>query len=95
MPTFYECAIATGALGGKILGAGGGGYFLFYVPKAKQGAVTAALSELGLSRLAFRFEPKGSSGRTLHRTGSNQMPTPLAALKDTTKLEIDQFVIRP
>ena len=56
----YERAVAAGALGGKILGAGGGGYFLFYVPKAKQGTVTAALSDLGLSRLGFRFEPKGS-----------------------------------
>ena len=60
LDTIYERAVAAGALGGKILGAGGGGYFLFYVPKAKQGAVTAALSDLGLSRLAFRFEPKGS-----------------------------------
>ena len=56
----YKCAVAAGALGGKILGAGGGGYFLFYVPKAKQGDVTAVLSDLGLSRLGFRFEPKGS-----------------------------------
>ena len=60
LDTIYERAIAAGALGGKILGAGGGGYFLFYVPKAKQGAVTAALSDLGLSRLEFRFEQKGS-----------------------------------
>ena len=60
LDTIYERAIAAGALGGKILGAGGGGYFLFYVPKAKQGIVTAALSDLGLSRLGFRFEPKGS-----------------------------------
>ena len=56
----YKCAVAAGALGGKILGAGGGGYFLFYVPKAKQGDVTAVLSDLGLSRLGFRFEPQGS-----------------------------------
>ena len=60
LDTIYERAVAAGALGGKILGAGGGGYFLFYVPKAKQGAVTAALSDLGLSRLVFRFEPQGS-----------------------------------
>ena len=60
LDTIYERAVATGALGGKILGAGGGGYFLFYVPKAKQGAVIAALSDLGLSRLKFRFESKGS-----------------------------------
>ena len=60
LDTIYERAIAAGALGGKILGAGGGGYFLFYVPKEKQGAVTAALSDLGLSRLGFHFEPQGS-----------------------------------
>ena len=60
LDTIYERAIVAGALGGKILGAGGGGYFLFNVPKAKQGSVTAALSDLGLSRLAFRFEPRGS-----------------------------------
>ena len=60
LDTIYERAIAAGALGGKILGAGGGGYFLFYVPREKQGAVTAALSDLGLSRLKFGFEPQGS-----------------------------------
>ena len=60
LDTIYESAIAAGALGGKILGAGGGGYFLFYVPTEKQGAVTTALSDLGLLRLGFRFEPRGS-----------------------------------
>ena len=60
LDTIYERAVAAGALGGKILGAGGGGYFLFYVPKEKQGAVTTGLSDLGLSRLAFRFESQGS-----------------------------------
>ena len=60
LDTIYERALAAGALGGKILGAGGGGYFLFYVPTEKQHAVTAALSDLGLSRLGFRFESKGS-----------------------------------
>ncbi len=60
LDTIYERAIAAGALGGKILGAGGGGYFLFYVPTERQGAVTAVLSDLGLSRLAFHFEQKGS-----------------------------------
>ena len=64
----YERAVTAGALGGKILGAGGGGYFLFYVPKERQPAITAVLSDLGLSRLEFRFEPKGSQiieGRNL------------------------------
>ena len=60
LDTIYERAIAAGALGGKILGAGGGGYFLFYVPKSKQQTVTTSLSDLGLSRLTFHFEAKGS-----------------------------------
>ena len=68
LDTIYERAVTAGALGGKILGAGGGGYFLFYVPREKQGAVTTTLSDLGLSRLGFHFEPKGSQiidGRNL------------------------------
>lgn len=60
LDTIYKRAVAAGALGGKILGAGGGGYFLFYVPTEKQQAVTGALSDLGLSRLEFHFEPRGS-----------------------------------
>ena len=68
LDTIYERAITAGALGGKILGAGGGGYFLFYVPKEKQATVAATLSALGLSQSAFHFEPKGSqiiAGRNL------------------------------
>ena len=85
LDTIYKCAIAAGALGGKILGAGGGGYFLFYVPTEKQGAVTTALSDLGLLRLAFRFEQKGSQiieGRNLdeshypHRRERHTAQTP-------------------
>ena len=77
LDTIYERAIVAGALGGKILGAGGGGYFLFYVPKAKQGSVTAALSNFGLSRLAFRFEQKGSQiieGRSVEPFIERQPP---------------------
>ena len=60
LDTIYERAVAAGALGGKILGAGGGGYFLFYVPTERQGTVTTTLSDLGLLPLTFHFEPKGS-----------------------------------
>ena len=74
LDTIYERAIAAGALGGKILGAGGGGYFLFYVPRERQGDVTAALSDLGLLRLAFRFEPKGS--QVIERKNPNESHYP-------------------
>ena len=68
LDTIYERALAAGALGGKILGAGGGGYFLFYAPKEKQEAVTAALADLELLQSPFHFELKGSQiieGRNL------------------------------
>ncbi len=54
----YNNAIRSGALGGKILGAGGGGYFLFYVEEKKQKKVKKALSKL--KYIKFNFENKGS-----------------------------------
>ena len=39
----YNRAMKAGALGGKLLGAGGGGFLLFYVPKEKQDAVRESL----------------------------------------------------
>ena len=54
----YEKAIKAGALGGKLLGAGGGGFLLFYVPKEKQLAVKKALS--GQLYVPFRFENDGT-----------------------------------
>ncbi len=54
----YEKARAAGALGGKLLGAGGGGFLLFYVPKERQMAVREALSDL--RELPFSFDMQGS-----------------------------------
>lgn len=54
----YEAAMAAGAQGGKILGAGGGGFLLFVVPLENQAAVRAALS--GLRETPFRFSKTGS-----------------------------------
>jgi D-glycero-alpha-D-manno-heptose-7-phosphate kinase len=55
---WYENALAAGALGGKLLGAGGGGCLLFYCPYERQNQVRTALSEL--PEIHFRFEPEGS-----------------------------------
>lgn len=55
---YYEAARRAGALGGKLLGAGGGGFLLFYVEKQNQSLVREALSNL--RELPFRFEPQGS-----------------------------------
>lgn len=54
----YEKAILAGALGGKLLGAGGGGFLLFYVPKEKQESVRKVLEEL--PEIPFQFEDDGT-----------------------------------
>ena len=54
----YETAIAAGALGGKLLGAGGGGFLLFYVQPEKQDQVRKALHNL--KEIPFRFETGGA-----------------------------------
>jgi len=54
----YAAAIKAGAVGGKIAGAGGGGFLLLYCPPAKQSSVRRALSHL--RELPFRLERDGS-----------------------------------
>jgi len=54
----YETARSAGAIGGKVSGAGGGGFILLYCRKDKQDDVTKALR--GLRQLPFRFEQDGS-----------------------------------
>jgi D-glycero-alpha-D-manno-heptose-7-phosphate kinase len=55
---YYNQAREAGAVGGKILGAGGGGFLLFYVPPEHREAVCRVLA--GLRRIDFQFEPHGS-----------------------------------
>lgn len=54
----YHKAKTAGALGGKILGAGGGGFLLLYVPQNKQAHVRDAMHEY--KETAFGFETEGS-----------------------------------
>jgi D-glycero-alpha-D-manno-heptose-7-phosphate kinase len=56
----YAAARAAGALGGKIAGAGGGGFMLIYCRDGAQAAVTEALDQRGLRRMDFRFEEGGA-----------------------------------
>ncbi len=55
---YYEKGILAGALGGKLLGAGGGGFLLFYVQPEKQNNVRKALSDL--MEVPFKFERQGT-----------------------------------
>lgn len=54
----YDKAVANGALGGKLLGAGGGGFLLFYVEREYQNAVKDVLKDFLL--VPFAFENEGT-----------------------------------
>lgn len=54
----YEAAMKAGATGGKLLGAGGGGFLMFFVAPDKQPQVRAALARL--RETSFQFVPYGS-----------------------------------
>lgn len=54
----YEKGMKAGALGGKLLGAGGGGFLVFYVQPEKQEAVREAMKEL--MYIPFKFENNGT-----------------------------------
>ena len=58
----YDIAIKNGAIGGKLLGAGGGGFLLFYVPEDKQNQVRESLKvKEHLKEMPFGFDKQGSS----------------------------------
>ncbi|MFC1784209.1 galactokinase [Candidatus Neomarinimicrobiota bacterium] len=55
----YETAKKNGALGGKITGAGGGGFFLFYCEE-NQAKLRAAMKDAGLKEMRFDFDHEGT-----------------------------------
>lgn len=67
---FYERAMQAGALGGKLLGAGGGGFLLFYVTPGNQENVRKALKDL--LYVPFEFENEGT--RVIHYTPEEYAP---------------------
>jgi len=60
----YDLGIKEGALGGKLLGAGGGGFLIFYVPEENQSRVKNAMKDL--VHVPFKFEEGGT--RIIHYT---------------------------
>lgn len=56
----YDLALQHGARGGKVTGAGGGGFLMIYCEPPHQAAVTRALESKGLRRMDFRFESEGA-----------------------------------
>ena len=57
----YDLALQKGAAGGKITGAGGGGFLLLYCEEQAQESVTRALEDRGLKRMNFRFDQQGAT----------------------------------
>jgi D-glycero-alpha-D-manno-heptose-7-phosphate kinase len=55
----YDVAVRHGAVGGKVTGAGGGGYILFYCDFTAKHRVAEALEKLGASVTEFSFERRG------------------------------------
>ena len=56
----YDIALNAGAIGGKVLGAGGGGFMLLYVPPVKMFEVGNAMAAAGCVCAPVKFEHKGS-----------------------------------
>jgi D-glycero-alpha-D-manno-heptose-7-phosphate kinase len=55
---WYDCAMANGALGGKLIGAGGGGFLMFYAGNKVK--LRHAMREKGLTEVRFRFDFEGT-----------------------------------
>ncbi len=66
----YDKGMQAGALGGKLLGAGGGGFLVFYVQPEYQSAVKEALKEL--MYIPFQFEDGGT--KVIHYTPESYVP---------------------
>ncbi|HET7757650.1 MAG TPA: hypothetical protein VFK87_10370, partial [Steroidobacteraceae bacterium] len=55
---WYSLALSSGALGGKLVGAGGGGFLMFYA--ADRSRLRQAMTEAGLEEVRFRFDFEGT-----------------------------------
>ena len=61
----YESALTNGALGGKVLGAGGGGFLNLIVPESSKNSVIAALGKLGLKHFPVGPDTRGTTVTSL------------------------------
>jgi len=55
---YYELGLKNGAIGGKLVGAGGGGFIMFYCEKNKA-KLRKAMEKVGLKEMPFRFDKEG------------------------------------
>ena len=57
---WYDVARENGALGGKIMGAGGGGFFMFCCPNGRKARLRQALAAEGLREMSYDFDYEGA-----------------------------------
>jgi D-glycero-alpha-D-manno-heptose-7-phosphate kinase len=57
---WYRIALENGALGGKIMGAGGGGFFMFFCPNHHKSKLREALTAAGLREMRYNFDFEGA-----------------------------------
>ncbi len=57
---WYELAKENGAVGGKIMGAGGGGFFMFYCPNSHKARLRRRMAEEGLREMPYDFDFEGA-----------------------------------
>lgn len=67
--TIYQTAMDAGALGGKLLGAGGGGFFIFYVPQEYRNSVAWAFANEHRECKVYDFEFYGSGSHMVYING--------------------------
>jgi D-glycero-alpha-D-manno-heptose-7-phosphate kinase len=60
MDECYETACKNGALGGKLIGAGGGGFFMFYCHNSDKPGLSQVMKKAGLKPMRFRFDFEGT-----------------------------------
>ncbi len=69
---WYDLARDLGARGGKISGAGGGGFLLLYADEDRHALLREVLTTMGMQELPFRFDRQGS--RIIHGEGAQMTP---------------------
>ena len=57
---WYDLARRHGALGGKLMGAGGGGFLMFYCPASDRRQLREAMAAEGLPEMSFHFDDEGA-----------------------------------
>ena len=88
----YAKGIEAGALGGKLLGAGGGGFLLFYVEEDKREAVAKAMEDL--LYVPFQFENSGTQSDPLYGGDVREEVGAAGALRDRRLLGLRSAAAR-